>query len=164
MQFFKQKYTPELFIAFKNAYFCCFIIGFARFPPKGFITLTIRIIFSFAWFILLLETTGGTCQVRTLAFYFGYNMGLSLVHTSHRLQQLSQRARQLQIIGTFSTFTATDCDSRQSQQIHSQSEQAFNQPKPQTQKSMPKLRHRKFIFFNKIKINSKGIATVLPIA
>ena len=42
-----------------------------------------------------------------------YNLwlcALSLVHTSHRLQQLLQRARSLQIIGKFSIFTATDCN------------------------------------------------------
>ena len=36
---------------------------------------------------------------------------LSLVHASCRLQQLLQRARLLQIIGFFSIFNATDCDS-----------------------------------------------------
>ena len=45
------------------------------------------------------------------------NNTLSLVHTSRRLHQLSQRARSQQIIGNFSIFTAMDCDSRWSQQI-----------------------------------------------
>ena len=42
---------------------------------------------------------------------------LSLVHTSHRLQQLSQRARLQQIIGKLPSFTATDWDSCWLQQI-----------------------------------------------
>ena len=50
----------------------------------------------------------------------------SLIHTSRRLQQLSQRARLLQIIGNVSIFTAMDCDSRWLQQICSLSEQTFN--------------------------------------
>ena len=44
---------------------------------------------------------------------------LSLVHTSRRLQRLSQRARSLQIIGKLSIFTAMDCNSCWLQQIHS---------------------------------------------
>ena len=44
---------------------------------------------------------------------------LSLVHTSHRLQQLLQRARSLQIIGKFSIFPPMQCASRWFQQIHS---------------------------------------------
>ena len=41
----------------------------------------------------------------------------SLIHTCHRSQRLSQRARLLQIIGDFSIFIAIDCNSRRSYQI-----------------------------------------------
>ena len=44
-------------------------------------------------------------------------LAIQKLKPSCRLQQLSQRA--LQIIGNFSIFTATDCDSCWSQQIHS---------------------------------------------
>ena len=38
---FEQKYTLELFIALKMAYYCCFGLKESRFPPKkSFITST----------------------------------------------------------------------------------------------------------------------------
>ena len=84
------------------------------------------------------ETSGNFREPRSQNFGLVTNKEgiLSLVHTSHRLQQLLQRARLLRRIGNFSIFTATDCNSRWWQQICSQSEQAFRcypyQPTTQT--------------------------------